>query len=265
MKSIAGGTIGVLDSITALRLAMVGLLSAKPVAPTPPVAPPPLVAPPPAVGPLPPLVAPPPADNATTGAKNSWQTADGKDTWTSVGGAVGVKTTGSDDLNDLLIKGKTSTFTAAEAVAWIKAQGAKGNLRAVYDAAKAEGIDMSSLDALMGWPAGTSAAWATEHGLPTFALGGLHHGGARLVGERGPELAVTGPERIYSFDHLMRMASGAAAPKGDDSNAAAQEIRQLRDEQRRQTVAMAALQTRLLRLMERWEVDGMPETRVTTA
>lgn len=58
-------------------------------------------------------------------------------------------------------------------------------------------------------------------------------------------------------------AAGGSAPKEDDFNAAAEEIRQLRDEQRRQTIAMTALQTRLLRLMERWEVDGMPETRVT--
>lgn len=33
---------------------------------------------------------------------------------------------------------------------------------------------------------------------PGFASGGYHSGGARIVGERGPELEVTGPSRIYS-------------------------------------------------------------------
>ena len=46
--------------------------------------------------------------------------------------------------------------------------------------------------------------------MPRFASGGLHSGGARLVGEAGPEVEVTGPARIYSFDQLMEMARGGA-------------------------------------------------------
>lgn len=35
-------------------------------------------------------------------------------------------------------------------------------------------------------------------GVPAFANGGVHSGGVRLVGERGPELEITGPSRILN-------------------------------------------------------------------
>lgn len=40
---------------------------------------------------------------------------------------------------------------------------------------------------------------------PAFANGGMHTGGVRLVGERGPELEVTGPSRIYSASQTKDM------------------------------------------------------------
>ena len=42
-------------------------------------------------------------------------------------------------------------------------------------------------------------------GFNGFALGGYHAGGLRLVGERGPELEVTGPSRIYSNSDTTAM------------------------------------------------------------
>ncbi len=41
--------------------------------------------------------------------------------------------------------------------------------------------------------------------VPAFAAGGLHAGGLRLVGERGPELEVTGPARYFSADMTRSM------------------------------------------------------------
>lgn len=38
-----------------------------------------------------------------------------------------------------------------------------------------------------------------------FASGGVHTGGARIVGERGPELEITGPSRIYSASQTKAM------------------------------------------------------------
>jgi translation initiation factor 2B subunit (eIF-2B alpha/beta/delta family) len=42
-------------------------------------------------------------------------------------------------------------------------------------------------------------------GVPAFANGGIHGGGIRLVGERGPELEVTGPSRIISNESTRRI------------------------------------------------------------
>lgn len=42
-------------------------------------------------------------------------------------------------------------------------------------------------------------------GIPGFASGGFHVGGLRLVGERGPELEVTGPARIYSASQTQEL------------------------------------------------------------
>lgn len=44
--------------------------------------------------------------------------------------------------------------------------------------------------------------------VPGFADGGHHRGGARIVGEHGPELEVTGPSRIYSAADTRRMLAG---------------------------------------------------------
>jgi len=42
---------------------------------------------------------------------------------------------------------------------------------AVYEAALNTGISANSLDALMGWTAGTSNAWADANNVPKFAVG----------------------------------------------------------------------------------------------
>lgn len=45
-------------------------------------------------------------------------------------------------------------------------------------------------------------------GIFGFADGGMHQGGARIVGENGPELEVTGPSRIYSSEQTKKMMGG---------------------------------------------------------
>jgi hypothetical protein len=44
--------------------------------------------------------------------------------------------------------------------------------------------------------------------VPAFAKGGDHTGGIRLVGERGPELEVTGPSRIFNADDTRKILAG---------------------------------------------------------
>lgn len=44
--------------------------------------------------------------------------------------------------------------------------------------------------------------------LPQFAAGGIHTGGLRIVGEKGPELELTGPSRILANADLMKLLRG---------------------------------------------------------
>lgn len=93
--------------------------------------------------------------------------------------------------------------------------------------------------------------------MPTFASGGMHAGGWAMVGEKGPELAFMPPARIYTASDTRRMAAN------DQGGAAvAHELSQLRSDNRAQAMALAQLNARMVRLLERWETDGMPETRV---
>jgi hypothetical protein len=55
--------------------------------------------------------------------------------------------------------------------------------------------------------AATATSFAPAGG-NLFATGGAHSGGMRLVGERGPELEVTGPSRIFSAAKTAKMVQG---------------------------------------------------------
>ncbi len=92
---------------------------------------------------------------------------------------------------------------------------------------------------------------------PGFATGGLHAGGLRIVGENGPELELTGPSRIFNATQTANLLYGGQEVAG--------EVRALREDNRAQARAMAELQARMTRLLERWDGDGMPETRAVTA
>jgi hypothetical protein len=85
----------------------------------------------------------------------------------------------------------------------------------------------------------------------TFAAGGLHTGGIRVVGERGPELEMTGPARYMSNANLASMMN----------NGSGEEIKALREENKVQMRALVSLQSRMTRLLERWDGDGLPEER----
>lgn len=61
-------------------------------------------------------------------------------------------------------------------------------------------------------------------GIPGFASGGSFSGGIRLVGERGPELEVTGPSRIYSASETASLLRSG----GSQGNELLVEMRALR-------------------------------------
>lgn len=85
-----------------------------------------------------------------------------------------------------------------------------------------------------------------------YAAGGLHTGGMRIVGERGPELEVTGPARYMSNATLASMM-------GNGNN---EELRQLREENKVQMRALVSLQNRMTKIIEQWNGDGLPTERV---
>jgi hypothetical protein len=99
----------------------------------------------------------------------------------------------------------------------------------------------------------------TGKAVPAFAMGGMHTGGVRLVGENGPELEVTGPSRIYSAAQTRGMLGGA------DTGALVQEIRALRAEVGALRADNKVLQTQIMtntgktaRQLDRWDGEGLP-------
>ncbi len=112
---------------------------------------------------------------------------------------------------------KQSTFAIATAQARAGDQNAAGTLpelaKALVDASKANAASAAAqaiftartLASLKDTVMGMGRYGIT---IPQFADGGLHAGGLRIVGERGPELEVTGPSRIYSNAALQNALQG---------------------------------------------------------
>jgi len=98
-------------------------------------------------------------------------------------------------------------------------------------------------------------------GIPAFAAGGFHSGGLRIVGEKGPELEVTGPSRIYNASQTAAMLSG-----GSDT---AQAIASLQQSVERQGDALRSIAKHTMKTakyteyLERFDVDGLPKERAT--
>jgi hypothetical protein len=92
-------------------------------------------------------------------------------------------------------------------------------------------------------------------GVPQFAFGGLHSGGLRLVGERGPELEATGPARYWSAADTTAMLGNSQRRE----ELLAAEIRALRAEVqglRAEARATAENTGKTQRLMQRVTRDG---------
>jgi len=98
-------------------------------------------------------------------------------------------------------------------------------------------------------------------GTPTFAMGGMHSGGLRLVGERGPELEVTGPSRIYNKRDTMAMLSGASSETAAEIRMLRREVSELRAEQRKIGVENVKYNKKNYDLNREWDIVGLPATR----
>lgn len=142
---------------------------------------------------------------------NAWIASGGTEVWGSSAGAVGMRPVGSEDPSALLIKGKQSTFTAAEARLWVTEAIMQGREAELVAKSIAEGIDSRSLDALMGWSPGTALDEARKRGLPAFATGTAY------VPRTGLALVHEGERILPAADNaaLMRLLRGEGRQSSD--------------------------------------------------
>lgn len=96
--------------------------------------------------------------------------------------------------------------------------------------------------------------------MPSFASGGSHAGGLRLVGEGGPEIEMTGPSHILNAADTLAVA-GSASQLVTELQALRAEVATLRAEQRDGHAAIASNTGRTARTLEKFDIDGMPEVR----
>lgn len=127
--------------------------------------------------------------------------------------------------------------------------------KALEEARKQQATSLLEETRLRAWLADSLAETLRIVGVkvPKFAEGGMHEGGMRLVGEKGPELEITGPARYYNADQTKGLLGG--------NSELIDEIKALRQENRAQASSISGLQLRVAKLLERWDGSGMPETR----
>jgi len=97
--------------------------------------------------------------------------------------------------------------------------------------------------------------------MPAFAAGGIHTGGLRIVGERGPEIEYTGPSRIINNAQTQSLL---------DNSELIAEIRALRADINNLTSANNSANSTLIGLLrdiddrfDDWVVDGLPNFQNT--
>ncbi len=89
----------------------------------------------------------------------------------------------------------------------------------IYAASVKYGVTAEELDSQSKFSLKEINDWIDSKGLkrltgvPGFASGGMHRGGLRIVGERGPELESTGPSRITSNSDLKSIVNNDGVVK----------------------------------------------------
>ena len=101
-----------------------------------------------------------------------------------------------------------------------------GDFTGLADDFRAAGGTARDLAYLYGYSEADVLAALDRNGIPRFEAGGMFAGGLRMVGERGPELEVTGPARYWSSAQTQQMLSGA----GGGGEELLAEVRALRAE-----------------------------------
>jgi hypothetical protein len=89
--------------------------------------------------------------------------------------------------------------------------------------------------------------------IPGFASGGMHGGGLRIVGERGPELEATGSSKIMSNSELMSSLGG--------NQKLASEMKSMHSDMMQGLNVIAKNTNKGSRQLERWDLTGLPAAR----
>jgi hypothetical protein len=89
--------------------------------------------------------------------------------------------------------------------------------------------------------------------VPGFAGGGMHSGGLRIVGERGPELEATGSSKIMSNSELMSSLGG--------NHKLASEMKSMHSDMMQGLNVIAKNTNKGSRQLERWDLTGLPAAR----
>ena len=98
--------------------------------------------------------------------------------------------------------------------------------QAIENAAKLNATSNLDIIRMQAWLADSLSQTATTLGVPAFASGGIHTGGARIVGENGPELEITGPSRIFNSNQTGDILNnGAVVQKLESLNYEMQMLR----------------------------------------
>lgn len=113
---------------------------------------------------------------------------------------------GKDALTDMFGSIIDGSMSAKEAVANLLMEIAKAQL----------------ISGIMGLPGmGQASSFIGSLLMPGFADGGMHRGGLRMVGEKGPEVEATGPARYWTASQManaMQGSSGSQASGSQDMN-----------------------------------------------
>lgn len=119
-------------------------------------------------------------------------------------------------------------------------------------------IGSALIPAILALAAGPGTVSAAS--IPQFASGGDHFGGLRIVGENGWEVESTGPSRIFNQSQLAD-AFGGANENAALMNSLISELRASKGDQRVFYGEQIRVSSRVARILEFWNLSGLPEER----
>ena len=149
-----------------------------------------------------------------------------------------------------------SVNTYVQSMDWVNTDMATraAQMHAVRTTAIAYGVSSADVATALGVTKNTLGGWYAALNVPFFAKG------TNFIPENTLAMVHEG-ERIIPAADNRELMSRLQDPQ-QNSVALVAEIKALRDDNAAQARAMVQLQQRLTKLMERWNSDGMPSTRI---